>query len=158
MEEWTVDGFNPTGSINRQSPQLLPPHPRSIVQPISFPPVVKPRSSSHTSGSARRIVQKAFYSDEEDESFDGDDNINAPQQLPIFDPTNPLLASTNLIDPKDPYKDEDDHLDEDHRLLLRSSIPLLKSRNSAVVLAVCSLHYYCGVSSIKVSSSTRIIP
>jgi hypothetical protein len=35
-------------------------------------------------------------------------------------------------------------LDPDHRLLLRSSLPLLKSRNCGVVLAVCTLHYYCG--------------
>ena len=49
--------------------------------------------------------------------------------------------------------EEDDSLDEDHRLLLRSSFPLLKSRNSGVVLGVCSLHYYCGVASIKIRSS-----
>ena len=48
---------------------------------------------------------------------------------------------------------EDDELHEDHRLLLRSSLPLLKSRNSGVVLAVCSLHYYCGVASVKVRSA-----
>ncbi|EGB09559.1 hypothetical protein AURANDRAFT_24528 [Aureococcus anophagefferens] len=36
------------------------------------------------------------------------------------------------------------HLDPDHRLALRSSLPLLKSRNSGVVLGVCTLHYYCG--------------
>ena len=47
--------------------------------------------------------------------------------------------------------DEDSDLDEDHKLLLQSSQPLLKSRNSAVVLAACSLHYHCGVASIKVS-------
>ena len=35
-------------------------------------------------------------------------------------------------------------LDPDHRLVLRSSLPLLKSRNCGVVLAVCTLHYYCG--------------
>jgi hypothetical protein len=46
---------------------------------------------------------------------------------------------------------EDNDLNEDHKLLLQSSLPLLKSRNSAVVLAACSLHYYCGVASIKVS-------
>lgn len=28
--------------------------------------------------------------------------------------------------------------------LFRSSLPLLKSRNSGVVLAVCTTHYYCG--------------
>ena len=49
--------------------------------------------------------------------------------------------------------DEDEALDEDHRLLLRSSLPLLKSRNSGVVLGVCSLHYYCGVASIKIRSA-----
>jgi len=37
--------------------------------------------------------------------------------------------------------DEDNELYEDHRLLLRSSLPLLKSRNARVVLAFCSLHY-----------------
>ena len=31
--------------------------------------------------------------------------------------------------------------------VVRSSLPLLKSRNSGVVLAVCSLHYYCGTNS-----------
>jgi AP-3 complex subunit beta len=36
------------------------------------------------------------------------------------------------------------NLDPDHRLILRSCIPLLKSRNSAVVLAVASIHFYCG--------------
>ena len=55
-----------------------------------------------------------------------------------------LSAALDLDD------DEDSDLDEDHRLLLQSSLPLLRSRNSAVVLAVCSLHYYCGVASIKV--------
>mmetsp|Transcript_25298 Transcript_25298/g.48335 ORF Transcript_25298/g.48335 Transcript_25298/m.48335 type:complete len:1384 (+) Transcript_25298:115-4266(+) len=46
--------------------------------------------------------------------------------------------------------DEDSDLDEDHKLLLQSSFPLLKSRNSAVVLGACSLHYHCGVASIKI--------
>lgn len=50
----------------------------------------------------------------------------------------------------DPEDDEDSDLHEDHKLLLQSSLPLLRSRNSAVVLSVCSLHYYCGVASIKV--------
>ena len=53
--------------------------------------------------------------------------------------------------------DEDSDLNEDHKLLLDSSLPLLKSRNSAVVLAACSLHYHCGVASIKVSSTTASV-
>ena len=35
-------------------------------------------------------------------------------------------------------------LDLDHALLLQSSTPLLRSRNAAVVLSVCSLHFHCG--------------
>jgi hypothetical protein len=35
-------------------------------------------------------------------------------------------------------------LDEDHKLLLRCVLPLLKSRNSGVVLAVASIYQYLG--------------
>lgn len=35
------------------------------------------------------------------------------------------------------------HLDPDHKLLLRSTRPLLQSRNAAVVMAVSQLYYYC---------------
>ncbi len=35
-------------------------------------------------------------------------------------------------------------LDEDHKLLLATAFPLLKSRNSGVVLAVASLFHYVG--------------
>ncbi|KAL7558510.1 hypothetical protein ACA910_008107 [Epithemia clementina (nom. ined.)] len=45
---------------------------------------------------------------------------------------------------------EDSDLAEDHRLFLNAAMHLLKSRNAGVVLAVCSLQYYCGVSSIQV--------
>ena len=37
------------------------------------------------------------------------------------------------------------------RLVLRSSQPLLKSRNSGVVLGVCMLHYYCGSHSTSIT-------
>lgn len=50
----------------------------------------------------------------------------------------PVFATTDGV-----VEGESD-LDADHRLVLRSSQPLLKSRNSGVVLGVCALHYYCG--------------
>jgi AP-3 complex subunit beta len=50
----------------------------------------------------------------------------------------------------------DDSLDPDHRLVLSSSLALLKSRNSAVVLAVCALHFYCGVVQPTSPTSARI--
>eukprot|EP00577_Skeletonema_sp_RCC1716_P004670 CAMPEP_0113410610 /NCGR_PEP_ID=MMETSP0013_2-20120614/21790_1 /TAXON_ID=2843 ORGANISM="Skeletonema costatum, Strain 1716" /NCGR_SAMPLE_ID=MMETSP0013_2 /ASSEMBLY_ACC=CAM_ASM_000158 /LENGTH=1161 /DNA_ID=CAMNT_0000296841 /DNA_START=434 /DNA_END=3917 /DNA_ORIENTATION=- /assembly_acc=CAM_ASM_000158 len=73
-------------------------------------------------------------------SFGFRDDVNA-QNTSVEDGV--LSAAFDLDD------DEDTDLDEDHKLLLQSSLPLLRSRNSAVVLTVCSLHYYCGVASIK---------
>eukprot|EP01038_Epipyxis_sp_PR26KG_P016913 gene16913-23210_t len=81
-------------------------------------------------------VKKAFYSDEEDESEEEEvvDVIeNKPNEI------GSLFAGADA--------DTEGDLDPDHRLILKSSLPLLKSRNSSVVLAVCSLHFYCGTHS-----------
>ncbi|KAJ8598604.1 hypothetical protein CTAYLR_001704, partial [Chrysophaeum taylorii] len=86
----------------------------------------------------RRTVKKAFYSDEEDESVEeevevqssADGSEDAEQQT-----TSPAVVVIS---------------DPDHRLALRSTLPLLKSRNAGVVLAVCSLHYYCGDASDQI--------
>lgn len=107
----------------------------------------------------RRVVKKGFYSDEEDESTEeeiyegpvGESSTIAGvmrQRNIMGVPGSGFPASAVGLE-----ADEDDDLHEDHRLLLRSSMPLLKSRNAGVVLAVCSLQYYCGVSSVKVRSS-----
>ncbi len=93
----------------------------------------------------RRVVQKGFYSDEEDESVEEEVVHVAPLA------TRNILGLPGQAINKD--ADEDMDLDEDHRLLLQSAMPLLKSRNSGVVLGVCSLLYYCGVSSIKARSA-----
>jgi len=78
------------------------------------------------------------------------DDVNAATEgVKSFDwKTNNNDAALTVAD-----DDEDSDLDEDHKLLLQSSLPLLKSRNSAVVLAACSLHYHCGVASIKTRSA-----
>lgn len=78
----------------------------------------------------RRIVRKAFYSDEEDEEDEEEvevQKISLPEKGSIFSALNDIEGD----------------LDPDHRLVLRSAFPLLKSRNSGVVLGVCALHYYC---------------
>jgi AP-3 complex subunit beta len=119
------------------------------------PPTVLP-SRTPLRKIKRRVVKKGFYSDDEDESteeeiYSGSGGI----PLPVASAAR-QHADLSISKIKNGNKDqdlEDDHLDEDHRLLLRSTLPLLKSRNSAVVLAVCSLHYYCGVASIRVRSS-----
>eukprot|EP00536_Pseudo-nitzschia_multiseries_P016389 jgi/Psemu1/221169/e_gw1.1098.11.1 len=97
-------------------------------------------------GAAELIDQdrRGFYSDEEDDSTDE----GAPSP-PISTATTQPLTLTGYAN-ADPDLQK---LDPDHQLLLASSMPLLKSRNAGVVLAVCSLHYYCGVSSIKSRSA-----
>jgi AP-3 complex subunit beta len=95
----------------------------------------KQRSASALKGKLdttvkRRIVRKAFYSDEEDEEDEEEvevEQVNLPERGSIFSALNDIEGD----------------LDPDHRLVLRSAFPLLKSRNSGVVLGVCALHYYC---------------
>ena len=80
----------------------------------------KPQTKGEPQRVVRRKVKKAFYSDDEDES---------EEEVVVQD---------------DPWDDDGPALEDDHKLALTSSLPLLKSRNSGVVLAVCSLHYHCG--------------
>jgi AP-3 complex subunit beta len=106
----------------------------------------------------RRVVKKGFYSDEEDESTEEEVDTRPPlaalRQPNLLQGGPPGRAGIPAIttNPQN-AGDEDLDLDDDHRLMLRSSLPLLKSRNAAVVMAVCSLHYYCGVSSVKIRSA-----
>ena len=131
----------------------------------------------------RRVVKKAFYSDEEDESdeeevYEDGPTVPAGGRRSVLglgagggggtfggvagagggfggSPFGGGAVGGGVRGGGGPLADdaEDSDLNPDHRLILRSSIPLLKSRNAAVVLAVCSLHYYCGVASIPVRSA-----
>jgi hypothetical protein len=122
----------------------------------------------------RRVIQKGFYSDEEDNSAEEEvyvethsgnvlgstaarqrNSLGVPGvQQPMFalnstTTTNTTTNTTTMME----AEEQDMDLDEDHKLLLHSVLPLLKSRNSGVVLGVCSLLYYCGVSSVKTRSA-----
>jgi AP-3 complex subunit beta len=106
----------------------------------------------------RRVVQKGFYSDDEDES--GEEEVYAENPLGPPVSTATAMRQRNILGVPgvqpisvNMNADEDMDLDEDHRLLLQSSLSLLKSRNAGVVLSVCSLLYYCGVSSVKTRSA-----
>ena len=110
----------------------------------------------------RRVVQKGFYSDDEDESTEEEVYAETPLGPPLSTATAmrqrnilgvPGVGGTSSGIAVNMDADEDMDLDEDHRLLLNSSLPLLKSRNAGVVLSVCSLLYYCGVSSVKTRSA-----
>ena len=74
------------------------------------------------------MTKKAFYSDDEDESGEEE-----------YVPELGAEKGSVFAEP-----DADHNLDPDHKLILRSSTALLKSRNAGVVVAVCTLHYYCG--------------
>eukprot|EP00981_Chlorochromonas_danica_P008375 scaffold2163_cov158-Ochromonas_danica.AAC.10 len=82
-----------------------------------------------TTTSVRRKVKKqtAFYSDEEDEESE--------VEIIEVKPFSQFEGAT----------ENEQDLEEDHQLVLKCSLPLLKSRNTAVVLAVCTLHYYGGL-------------
>ncbi len=84
----------------------------------------------------RKVKKQAFYSDEEDESTE---EIEIIEVLPGVSKASRQSQAVTTS-----FADEDS-LDPDHQLLLKSSLPLLRSRNSAVVLAVASLHYYAGL-------------
>ena len=105
----------------------------------------------------RRVVKKGFYSDEEDDSTDEEvfadtlESASGPLSSALRQPDqNDLNNAGTISQLNGNLHEEEADLDEDHRLLLHSALPLLKSRNAGVVLAVCSLHYYCGVSSIPI--------
>jgi AP-3 complex subunit beta len=104
----------------------------------------KPASSKKTI--KRRVVKEGFYSDEEDESVE-----EIIEETPLT--TRNILGLPGVMQHVDKDADEDMDLDEDHKLLLQSAMPLLKSRNAGVVLGVCSLLYYCGISSVKTRSA-----
>ncbi|KAH9118372.1 hypothetical protein LEN26_012131 [Aphanomyces euteiches] len=103
----------------------------------------------------KRKVKKGFYSDEEEDGSSSKSKASNPFMLGgstgSSHQSKEYLPSVGSV-----FRSNDvasgigggEELDEDHRLLLRSSIPLLKSRNSAVVLAVSTLHYYCGTQSM----------
>jgi AP-3 complex subunit beta len=115
----------------------------------------------------RRVVTKGFYSDEEDGSTEEEvyvvpghsdslSTASAMRQRNIMGlPNIGNAPSTTFGSTNDNATGDDDirHLDPDHQLLLMSTMPLLRSRNAGVVLSVCSLLYYCGVSSIQVRSA-----
>jgi AP-3 complex subunit beta len=112
--------------------------PRGVIRSPgqSLASALRSRSPAGARGERRNVISVGDV-DRTQESFGMDRNITG---------FGGVADATGAVD-------EDEDLDEDHRLLLRASLPLLKSRNSGVVLGVCSLHYYCGVASIKIRSA-----
>lgn len=89
-----------------------------------------------SANASSQVAPVSFYNES---SSDGSDNSasdivsSSDSEDSSETDLNKSIAATNLMDPT---KDEDDHLDEDHRLLLRSSISLLKSRNYPITTAI----------------------
>ncbi|KAH8065834.1 hypothetical protein JL722_218 [Aureococcus anophagefferens] len=81
----------------------------------------------------RRTVKKAFYSDEEDESQEEEVDVEESGFGGFAAPRDPELPPSSGLMTKEGPGESEGHLDPDHRLALRSSLPLLKSRNSGVI-------------------------
>jgi AP-3 complex subunit beta len=86
--------------------------------------------------------RKAFYSDDEGNADEeGSENNDSDVELGVdIAPGRPDIGSVfSSIDLA-----TDNRFQNDHKIALKASLPLLKSRNSGVVLGVCGLHFYCG--------------
>ena len=101
----------------------------------------------------RRVVRKAFYSDKEDESSEEEVQVLQETGQPLFLSNDNNHLNNNTGGSGNSREEEYDSLEEDHALLLTCSLPLFKSRNAAVVMAVASLHYYCGLPTITTRST-----
>ena len=165
----TGTGKAPTQRMVTQSVELFQPM-NTGSSGGGFKDVVEESSNTGTSYSGgfkdnatpTRVTTKGFYSDDEDESSDDDEVAIAPILTASYMRQPPVVGNSTSNDAGVPPSNGGENvkldpdlknLDPDHQLLLTSSMPLLKSRNAGVVLAVCSLHYYCGVSSIKARSA-----
>lgn len=103
------------------------------------------------------MVERGFYSDSDSDGAK-DSSRTKPNNRMVSAPS--VLSAQpekgSVFIGKEIAIDYDSNLDADHRLILSSSLALLKSRNSAVVLAVCSLHFYCGVIGPNSATTVRI--
>jgi len=107
------DAENAQAGVKGVAKAALPPHPKRTIK--------------------RRVVKKAFYSDEEDESEE--EEVEVHESAPAHTTLSSSLADGQSLLTSD--------LDPDHRLALRSALPLLKSRNAGIVLGVASLFASC---------------
>jgi len=99
-------------------------------------------SGGATAAFEKPVTLGQFYEDDEDDKKSG----KAPTKTEVDE------------EEKDEEEDEEEEkpvpyeMDKDHKLLLRSALPLLKSRNAGVTLAVASLYFYLGSGSPTVCS------
>jgi hypothetical protein len=97
----------------------------------------KQRSSSALLGGRigqtikRKFVKKAFYSDEEDETVEEEVEVTPNASGGMGALSAPGGAAG------DAHGAGQDEIDPDHRLLLKSSLPLLRSRNAGTCVCVC---------------------
>jgi AP-3 complex subunit beta len=168
----TYNANSQATSATSASPLPDPLSTRAAQTGVSLPTHFRDHVDDKTSSTAhpprkvkRRVVKEGFYSDEEDASTEEEvyvDELNGPS-LPLAaamrqrnilglagpDGTKTVRQSSNVLF----STQEDTELAEDHQRLLHAAMPLLKSRNAGVVLATCSLQYYCGISSIQVRAA-----
>ena len=100
--------------------------------------------SSHTI--KRKVVRKAFYSDDEDVIDEEDVEVE-----PSFSFNNNLSSPITSVNGISGGADTEGDMEPDHRLALKSAYPLLRSRNAGVVIGVCALQHTCGSQSDNMS-------
>lgn len=99
--------------------------------------------SSSVRVTKRRVVKPAFYSDDEDDDVE-EEEIILEEEDPYAPGRHAQTEMGSVFTGIEADAELGGNLDVDHSLLLKTSLSLLKSRNACVVLAVCTLHHYCG--------------
>jgi AP-3 complex subunit beta len=93
----------------------------------------------------RRVMKAAFYSDDEGGDSEEEKEVAMEQDNSSrYEDTHTKAEMGSVFTGVDADAELGANLAPDHSLLLKTSISLLKSRNACVVLAVCTLHHYCG--------------
>ncbi|CAL6299090.1 unnamed protein product [Bathycoccus prasinos] len=94
----------------------------------------------HDTGGTKGILAQAanFYDDDEEDS---DDDSSSSSDSDDSN-SRKKKTTTKASKKRGPVNQGPEFLDDDHRLLLRCTRPLLQSQNAGVVLAVASLHFY----------------
>jgi AP-3 complex subunit beta len=107
------------------------------------------QSGAFEKQSANPVGTAGFYSDSESSDgssdasdSDDDDDSDGDTKKKKTKPSKPKAPKQNASLAAAANAGGESYLDDDHRLLLRSSRPLLQSQNAGVVMAVGALHFY----------------
>lgn len=135
------------GKLKTNSHQQSQHHSKAVATARNH--MLSPVTPSNRSGSSvknskkKKTVVKGFYSDDEEDNVESEEEEFEDTQDSYDNSPYHLSKPTSSVSPTNKVSNQKVTLANEHALVLKSSLPLFKSRNSSVVCAVCTFHYYC---------------